>query len=417
MLVLPFLMGALCQFSRPNPYINKCSNGVFEPENDEECDDGPEGNSDQGDCTLDCKIGVCGDGLILEGVEFCDDGDANNELGPCTLECELANCGDGMLQGDEECDQGAANKPAGVDYGGCSASSCTWLPRCGDSTTQPPWEACDDGNTEEDDNCTNNCTIPTCGDGIVQANNGEACDDGNSNNEDSCLNTCIAATCGDGIVWKGQEKCDDANTSNTDLCLNTCIWSYCGDGFVYEEVGEWCDDGNTINDDGCTNTCDIDRMIFVTKDQWAGFQISGVGTADTRCWTRAKQAGHPRPMAFRAWLSDGVRSPLDHHHSDGPYILSTGQVVARNWEDLTDGQLEHTIDRSADGTLIEGPVWTGTAPDGSPYPEGHCKGWTQSSDDLAIYGYSDLSDSGWTHYTEGSGTCLDGGHLYCIEAY
>ena len=48
--------------------------------------------------------------------------------------------------------------------------------------------------------------------------------------------------------------------------------------------------------------------------------------------------------------------PLDHHHSDGPYKLSTGQVVAANWEDLTDGQLEHAIDRSADGPLIEGPV-------------------------------------------------------------
>lgn len=418
LVALPLLMGALCQFSRPNPYLNLCQNGVLEPDNGEECDDGIEGNSDQGACTLDCKIAVCGDSLLYEGVEACDEGDANNELGPCSADCEFLTCGDGILQDDEECDEGADNRPTGTEYGGCA--DCTWLPRCGDGITQTPWEACDDANDDDSDMCTSECTIPTCGDGIVQESNGEECDDGNSKDEDSCLSTCIAATCGDGIVWKGEEKCDDANTSNTDACLNTCTLSYCGDGFLYEGGGEWCDDANEISTDGCTNTCDIDRMIFVTKDLWAGFQISTVGTADTRCWTRAMKAGHPRPMAFRAWLSNGVDSPLDHHHSDGPYKLSTGQVVAINWEDLTDGQLEHAIDRSADGTLIEGPVWTATAPDGSPYATGHCNNWTASSkdsDEPAIYGWSDLADSGWTNYTDGFALCDFGGHLYCIEAY
>jgi len=71
----------------------------------------------------------------------------------------------------------------------------------------------------------------------------------------------------------------------------------------------------------------------------------------------------------------------------------------------------------AKGLLVEGPVWTATAPDGSPYPAGHCEGWIGGQSDQAIYGYSDLADEGWTNYTEGSGTCSDTAHLYCIEAY
>jgi len=414
-LALPMLMGALCRFTKPNPYLNQCGNTVTEEENGEECDDGLDGNSDEGDCTLECQIAFCGDGLLHEGVELCDDGDANNEAGPCTPECELAGCGDGELQGEEECDDGDANKPAGDDYDGCS-ETCTLLPRCGDGIVQTPREACDDANDDDGDSCTNACTIASCGDGIVQEDEGEECDDGNTSDEDSCLNNCTAASCGDGIVWKGVETCDDANEVNTDKCLDTCVWASCGDGFHYEP-GEWCDDGNDIDDDGCTNTCDIDRLIFVTKDLWGGNEVGGTGTAGTRCWTRAMAAGHPRPMAFQAWLSDSEKSPLDIHHGDGRYLLSTGQVVAENWDDLTDGQLAHPIDRSADGTLVEGPVWTATAPDGSPYPDGNCGDWKVGGDDLAIYGYSDVSDEGWTHYVEGTGTCDDVAHLYCIEAY
>lgn len=68
------------------------------------------------------------------------------------------------------------------------------------------YEACDDGNTINDDACSNNCEInmcaqPYCGDGIT--NNGEECDDGNYNNLDSCSNSCENTTepyCGDNNV-------------------------------------------------------------------------------------------------------------------------------------------------------------------------------------------------------------------------
>ncbi|MBI4702626.1 MAG: DUF4215 domain-containing protein [Deltaproteobacteria bacterium] len=115
-------------------------------------------------------------------------------------------------------------------------------------------EACDDGNDKNNDGCTSECKLASCGDGVVQP--GEQCDDGNVSNADGCLSTCLKATCGDGFVQNGVEECDDANASNYDACLGSCLVATCGDGFVHSGV-EACDDGNDKNDDGCTNECKL----------------------------------------------------------------------------------------------------------------------------------------------------------------
>lgn len=78
----------------------------------EECDLGAAHNDDQGACTLQCKLAICGDGLVWEGEEACDHGAANNDVlyGGCTEQCELGpRCNDGVLQGPEECDLGDDN--------------------------------------------------------------------------------------------------------------------------------------------------------------------------------------------------------------------------------------------------------------------------------------------------------------------
>lgn len=49
--------------------------------------------------------------------------------------------------------------------------------------------------------------IAFCGNGVVDS--GEDCDDGNSDNTDDCLNDCTNARCGDGFVHSGVEECDD----------------------------------------------------------------------------------------------------------------------------------------------------------------------------------------------------------------
>src|SRR5262245_49128073 len=71
------------------------------------------------------------------------------------------------------------------------------------------------------DGCRNNCTIPSCGDGILDA--GETCDPPGSpagNNGNTCRADCTV--CGDGVTQPG-EMCDDGNGVDTDGCNNNCI--------------------------------------------------------------------------------------------------------------------------------------------------------------------------------------------------
>ena len=61
-------------------------------------------------------------------------------------------CGDGVQEGDEACDDGAANSDTAKD---ACRTSCE-LPRCGDGV-QDSGEACDDGNDDNLDGCTSAC--------------------------------------------------------------------------------------------------------------------------------------------------------------------------------------------------------------------------------------------------------------------
>jgi cysteine-rich repeat protein len=393
-----------------NPYLNICGNGVPEADNSEECDDGEE-NADDAACTATCMIAICGDALVQAGVEECDLGEDNDDAGACTSACMIGRCGDGLLQPPELCDDGEGNKPAADGQGGCS-TACEPLGRCGDGILDPERETCDDGDDDDTDACPRTCQIATCGDGFIHAGV-EACDDGNLEDDDSCPSTCELAACGDGFVDEETEECDDGNDVDTDACLSTCKAARCGDGFVREGVEE-CDDGDLDPDNGCSK-CVNDRLVFVTDQAWAG-NLSGFGGGFARCQKAAFDAGHPEPKLFYPWLSDGDTWPAQVFiRSKGRYVLSTGQAIADDWDDLTDGTLKHSIDRTIDGVLLEGPVWTATRPDGTPFADGHCSGWTSTDDDPARYGYSDLADSGWTDYNFAL-PCDSGAHLYCFEA-
>lgn len=66
-------------------------------------------------------------------------------------------------------------------------------------------EACDDGNNDETDACTNACTTPACGDSIVQTANNEACDDGDDifRSGEYCQADCKRTPCGKPIKSAG----------------------------------------------------------------------------------------------------------------------------------------------------------------------------------------------------------------------
>ena len=153
-------------------------------------------------------------------------------------------------------------------------SSCLAPPTDGEVPDPPPveascgngeldtGEACDDGNREDGDVCTNACEVARCGDGVLHVGV-EACDDGADNSDTgACTSDCEEARCGDGLVHEGVEECDDNNSDDEDGCISNCQAATCGDGFLWRNV-EVCDDGNTMEHDGCSSSCILpwDRSV------------------------------------------------------------------------------------------------------------------------------------------------------------
>lgn len=103
--------------------------------------------------------------------------------------------------------------------------------------------------------------------------------------------------------------------------------------------------------------------------------------------------------------------------SSGRYVLVTGEVVASDWTDLTDGALTNGIDRTLSGEKIEGyPVWTSTQPDGAAWEDSlDCLNWsTKDPQEFARQGVSGHTDTTWTD-DEVLTLCAAAGHLYCFE--
>ena len=183
------------------------------------------------DLTVGDLAGFCGDGTVDDGEE-CDDGN-DVETDECTSECALAACGDGLIQeGVDECDDGND-----VDTDECT-NLCT-LAACGDGIVQEGVENCDDGNDVDDDECSNACVMASCGDGVVQA--GEACDDGNDVDDDGCSNACMSPSCGDGIVQAGEE-CDDPEDP---MCVDCALVGESTTGTTGDETSTTGDETST----------------------------------------------------------------------------------------------------------------------------------------------------------------------------
>jgi TQXA domain-containing protein len=202
-----------------------------------------DGNLLDGDgCDGNCTPTACGNGIVTVGEE-CDDGNTVNGDG-CDNNCTVTSCGNGVAGPGEECDDGNATNGDGCDVN-CTVSACS-------NGIVAGGEQCDDGNLVDGDGCDSNCTVTACGNGIVTA--GEQCDDGNAVNGDGCDSNCTVTGCGNGIVTEG-EQCDDGNLVDGDGCNSDCTAPVCGDGVVTE--GEQCDDGNLVDGDGCDSNCTV----------------------------------------------------------------------------------------------------------------------------------------------------------------
>ncbi len=99
-----------------------------------------------------------------------------------------------------------------------------------------------------------------CGDGILDT--GEACDDGNRNDNDACTNRCLANVCGDGVMNVGAEECDYGGEN--------------GHGCTGAEYGSTCA--------ACTNQC---RMTASSGGFCGNAQVDGSEQCDGADFGRA----------------------------------------------------------------------------------------------------------------------------------
>ncbi|MBL9015037.1 MAG: DUF4215 domain-containing protein [Myxococcales bacterium] len=243
-----------------------CGNGQLDP--GEACDDGNMNNGDG--CSSVCTFQGCGDGIVNNG-EACDGNGAGmgGETATCNVDCTLRSCGDAKVNATagEQCDNGTlmgVNQNA--DNRDCTSMCKINICTDGLKNTLGPtrFEACDDGNQIPNDGCSNNCTLASCGDGVLDP--GEQCDDQNVVNTDSCVN-CMIATCGDTFTEMGVEECDTVPAmlpGGPYTCANTCKIQRCGNGIIDPTKGEQCDNDvspvgmQPIAGDGCNQNCQIE---------------------------------------------------------------------------------------------------------------------------------------------------------------
>ena len=134
----------------------------------------------------------------------------------------------------------------------------------------------------------------------------------------------------------------------------------------------------------------------------------------------AVQVGFPRPLKFRAWLSDSKTHARDHFKTGrGRIVLVNGLVVADSFDDLLAGKLQTPIEATEKAETYHGPVWTGTTPEGLLVPGAtNCADWTSFSiSKTAYYGYSDRTTAEWTLSAsfDNPTPCISPCAVYCLE--
>ena len=232
-------------------------------------DGGPGESACDGGCGVGEPAPSCGDGLLNQPGEQCDDANLASDDG-CTATCmrdpdyacpapgELCvytvACGDGKIGGTETCDDGNTRPGDGCD-GACKLEEGYVCPRLG-----LPCEAkeCGDGIIAGREECDFEASVVGC----------TACriDEGADCNRAGCHPT----VCGDGKVEHG-EQCDDGSPGGSAIdrpfdgcyrcqaepaCRDGVCKALCGDGQRFGE--EACDDGNVSAGDGCSGTCAVE---------------------------------------------------------------------------------------------------------------------------------------------------------------
>lgn len=187
---------------------------------------------------------------------------------------------------------------------------------------------------------------------------------------------------------------------------------------------------------------DHERIVFVTSEAFDGalqpdplggtgipfpqYGMDGIIRGDEICNDLAAAAG--LPGGYYAWLG-GVTYSSGNDESQasprrrfsmhgGPFVRVDGVVVADDWRDLTDGDLDSpiSVDELGGQQIVE--VWTGASPSGTRrglLQAVNCGSWRGNlAVNDGLVGKSDKTGSTWTD-SGGRRDCDQLKHLYCFQ--
>ena len=198
----------------------------------------------------------CGDGVLWQGIEGCDDGNRNT-MDACTNACEqlvvVMACFGGTLRLMMWVTRGVTMAtrmrpmpvpkivdPLAVVTGSFGRALKPVMTATTGAVTAVRMSASSafaaTGNRamvrtammamKTIKTLRNACELARCGDGIVRldAEAPEECDDGNADDGDDCLPNCMEARCGDGVLWIDEEDCDDGNATMRTVASQPVWW-------------------------------------------------------------------------------------------------------------------------------------------------------------------------------------------------
>ena len=174
----------------------------------------------------------------------------------------------------------------------------------------------------------------------------------------------------------------------------------------------------------------VDKKVFVSSQRHTG-DFGGISGADSFCQGLAAAAG--LQGTYYAWLSDSTTSPAARFaYASVPYKLVDGTTIANDWNDLTDGSIQHPINLDEYGnpaatnliysfTRIDGTPGLFTNPSHNCYGgDCHCNNWTNdqqlgSPTPGSAMAQSSQSNDDWTDYSFVNACGPTGYPIYCFQ--
>ena len=253
--------------------------------------------------------------------------------------------------------------------------------------------------------------------------------------DEPCINNVCGATLPDGDPCVLGTECQSGQCVDGVCCdtacggvCEACVASKtCGVDGACAPIVSGTDPDSECN--GQTNvcfagSCMTGKVVFATSATYNG-NFGGLAGADAICQTHATMAC--LEGTYMAWLSTSSDTPLTRFtQSTLPYRRVDGALVAQNWNDLIDGQLDVPLNQDENGappplsmalgTCETDLIYTGTTALGEAWgtPATRCNDWTTSSAD-GTWGRFTITSGNWTQYcTGGGGTCSRKSPIYCF---